>query len=108
MLGPRRLLISVAAIACLAAAAPASAAPLKNCGAATYKVNGVVYTKTDALWQRRTSCKTARAVFRAYVRGTEGAETRPRRFHGYRCTGGSDGVSCHRGKRLVTWGWYYD
>jgi hypothetical protein len=68
---------------------------------------GNVYTQTNGLWAIKVRCRKARRVARHYLTHSEG-NADPVRPYGFRCRGGEDGVSCRKGTRIVTWGWYYD
>jgi hypothetical protein len=109
----RRLTAGLALLMVLIAWAPAaaSAAPnsgFKRCKNVVIRTGiGTVYTQTNGLFQRNTSCTEARKVARRYLSGSEGNEATPRPL-GYRCSGGADGVSCKKGRKIVTWGYYQD
>jgi len=65
------------------------------------------HTKTEEVFASGTDCRTARRVARIYLRERE-ARGRTVRPLGFRCSGGADGVACRKGKRRVTWGYYFD
>ena len=67
--------------------------------------NGSVFTQTNGLFVARGSCRLARRLARRYL-SFEGEGRRP--TLGFKCSGGSDGVACHRNGKRVTWGYYYD
>jgi hypothetical protein len=99
----------------LAAVAPggqssANAAKVKRCRDVIIRnPDGSVYTRTHGLFAIRTSCSKARRVARIYLHRAEGnGSGRPVRPLGFTCSGGSDGVACHKGRRRVSWGYYYD
>jgi len=89
---------------------PASAeraAPRRCKNVVVHDGEGNVYTRTNGLWAIKVRCRKARRVARYYLTHAEG-NAEPVRPYGYRCRGGEDGVSCRKGTRIVTWGWYYD
>ena len=95
-------------LAPLVAADTAAAQSHKRCKDVILYQNGSVYTRTHGLWAKRETCKQARRVARKYLTGAEGNAGPAPRPYGYRCQGGQDGVSCTKGRRHVTWGYYDD
>jgi hypothetical protein len=67
--------------------------------------DGSVYTQTKGLFQKNAGCAPARRLAHRYL-ANDGV--RPATLLGYTCTGGVDGVSCKRGNRRITWGYYID
>lgn len=84
-----------------------SAVALKKCrGITVQRAYDGVHRKTVGLWaDHGATCADARRVARKWM--TAGSD-HSRRPLGYTCSGGSDGVSCAKGRRHVTWGYYYD
>jgi hypothetical protein len=106
----RRLLLP-AAIATVAAWSPgtASAATPHRCRDVVIRTgSGAIHTRTTGLFGIGVGCTTARKVARYYLSRNEGNAGGPVRPYGYRCSGGEDGVSCRKGRRIVTWGFYAD
>ena len=91
-----------------ASAAPGSSEPERCRDVVIRNGLGDVYTQTRGLWAIRTTCATARMVSRRYFKRREGTAHPARRILGFRCDGGDDGVSCRKGQRIVTWGYYDD
>lgn len=67
--------------------------------------DGSIYTQTDGLFAKHASCGLARRLARRYL-SNDGV--RPPRTLGFTCSGGSDGVACSKGRKRVTWGYYFD
>lgn len=96
----------VASIIFTGTLADAGAADYKRCKNVYIRQNGQIIQRTHGLFQKRSSCRVARKVARAYL-STEAYEGAFRPY-GYKCSGGLDGVACHKGSRRITWGSYYD
>jgi hypothetical protein len=81
---------------------------LKRCRDVVIRTgDGTIYTRTRGLWARGVNCRVARGVAHTML-SFEGSAEAPPTPRGFRCEGGSDGVSCKRGSDWVTWGYYYD
>lgn len=89
------------------ASTSAGAGDYKRCSDVFIYQNGQLYTRTNGLFQKHTTCRVARRVARKYLSGSEGSEQAPHPY-GYRCSGGEDGVACRKGRKRITWGYYYD
>jgi hypothetical protein len=101
-------LLIVFAVFGSASAPAATSAGAKHCQNVVLRnPDGTVYTRTKGLSQRNSSCPEARKVARAFLHGSEGADSPPRPY-GFRCSRGADGVSCRKGRKVVTWSWYRD
>lgn len=108
--GAWRALAATVATAILLIASPGNAfagAEYKRCKDVKIYVNGNIYARTYGLFQKRTTCRQARRVARKVLHGSEGSEAAPHPF-GYSCRSGEDGVACRKGRKRVTWGYYYD
>ncbi len=67
--------------------------------------DGSVYTRTHGLFVKNVGCHKGRRVARKYL-VDDGAG--PKNPLGFSCSGGSDGVACRKGRKHVTWGYYFD
>jgi hypothetical protein len=109
--GPDRFLLLFVALLLLV---PAGAVRAEADTASAYKrcrdivlrnPDGSIYTQTHGLFEKHAACGLARRLARRYL-SDDGV--RPARILGFVCSGGSDGVACRKGRKRVTWGYYFD
>lgn len=67
--------------------------------------NGSIYTRTSGLFAKHATCALARRLARVYL-SNDAEHDEP--VLGFTCSGGGDGVACVKGRRHVTWGYYFD
>jgi hypothetical protein len=104
-LGTAVVLVLVLAAFCASAAA-VTPVPYKRCQDVIIRnYDGSVYTRTRGLFAKRTSCRIARKVAHWFLVNDGSVTPHPQ---GFTCIGGSDGVSCRKGGRRVSWGYYRD
>ena len=98
------LLVAAAFTFVVALPGAAQAATYKRCQNVVIRQGGQIYTQTDKLRAKGTSCKQARKIARRFLQGSEGSEGQPRPY-GFICRHVTGGVSCKKSRRVVRWNW---